>query len=111
MVGRKRPAFEYIWLLSLMFFAVDHKRTGTEDIKCESTIIWDVVSSDDNITIIVRLVSRHPQMRTVTGRYNIEVFQCRVQEARLQVHMDVTSKLKFFAVDHKRTVTEDIKCA
>ena len=61
MVECKKPAFEYIWLTSLKFFAVDHKRTGTGDIKCASTVIWDIVSSDyENNTILVGLVFQDP---------------------------------------------------
>ena len=71
---------------------VDHKETGTDDIKCTSKVIWDVVSSDENITIIMRLFSQS-LVKKLTNRYNIKVLHGRVKETRLRVYMVVIFKV------------------
>ena len=73
-----------IWLLTLMvfvvedkrsairnikFLALDHKRIATEDIKCASTVICDIVSTDGNITIInCRVVTPRPKRKNLPNK-------------------------------------------
>ena len=50
------------------------------------------MSSDENITIIIRLFPKS-LVKKLTNRYNIKVLHGRVKETQLRVHMAAISKV------------------
>ena len=50
--------FLFICQFSLKVYGVDDTRSATENIKCTSRVMRNAVSSDNNITRIVRLVTQ-----------------------------------------------------
>lgn len=68
-----------------------------------------LVSSDDDITIIAGLVSQDSKWKMLAMNISLKFFVVPCKSATFGYMSQLS--LKYFLVDHKRTSTDDLKCA